>query len=60
MLAIAAAIIFALIVLSDLFDASIGIDRGTLLVAGLLCLSLHLAGVGVNARVGGRRWGARR
>lgn len=60
MLAIVAAIIFALILLIDLFDASLGIGRDTLLVAGLLCLSLHLAGVGTSARAGGRRWSARR
>jgi hypothetical protein len=58
MLAIVAAVIFAIILLIDLTGASLGINRDTLLVAGLLCLALHFAGVGVGT--GSRRWSARR
>ena len=60
MLAIVAAVIFGLALILDLTDASIGtvLDGGTLLTAGLLCLALHLAGVGANAR--GRSFGWRR
>ena len=52
MLAIVAAIIFGLALLLDLANADIGtvITGGTLLTAGLLCLALHLAGVGAGAR----------
>lgn len=52
MLAIIAAVIFGLALLLDLANASFGsvLDGGTLLMAGLLCVALHLAGVGVGAR----------
>jgi len=60
MLAIVAAVIFGIIILIDLTGASIGINRDTLLVAGLLCVALHLAGIGVGTRTGTRRWTARR
>lgn len=52
MFAIIAAVIFGLALLLDLADASLGsaVDGGTLLVAGLLCVALHLAGVGAGAR----------
>ena len=57
MLAIVAAIIFGLALLLDLANADLGpaITLGTLLYAGLLCMALHLAGVG-----GPMRWGRRR
>jgi hypothetical protein len=50
--AIIAAVIFGLALILDLADATIStaIDGGTLLVAGLLCVSLHLAGVGTSFR----------
>jgi hypothetical protein len=50
--AIIAAVIFALALILDLADASLGttITGGTLMIAGLLCMSLHLAGVGTSAR----------
>jgi hypothetical protein len=62
MLAIVAAIIFGLALLLDLFDADLGdaFTQGTLLMAGLLCLSLHMAGVGAGYRWSSRRWPARR
>jgi hypothetical protein len=58
MFAIIAAILFALALLLDLAEASLGdtISTGTLVTAGLLCVALHLAGVGVGART----WGWRR
>ncbi|MGI5329323.1 hypothetical protein [Actinomadura nitritigenes] len=52
MLAIVAAIVFALALLFDLADVSSdAINNGTLTVLGLLLLSLHFAGVGT-----GRDW----
>lgn len=54
MFAIIAAVIFGLALILDFADTTMGtIDGGTLLVAGLLCLSLHLAGLGANTRGGG-------
>ncbi|HEV2089323.1 MAG TPA: hypothetical protein VGR21_13525 [Cryptosporangiaceae bacterium] len=48
MLAIVAAILFGLALLLDLINQSLGtvITVQTLLLAGLLCVALHLAGVG--------------
>ncbi|GAA2168955.1 hypothetical protein [Actinomadura napierensis] len=49
MLAIVAAIVFALALLFDLADVSSdAINNGTLTVLGLLLLSLHFAGVGTG------------
>ena len=61
MLAVIAAVIFGLDLVLDLANVSLGntITTTTLLLAGLLCLALHLAGVGgpVPAlAAGGRRW----
>ena len=61
MLAVIAAVIFGLDLLLDLANVSLGtvITPTTLLLAGLLCLALHLAGVGGPAPAltgGGRRW----
>ncbi len=52
MLAIIAAVIFGLALLLDLANVTLGsvIDGGTLVTAGLLCVALHLAGVGTSAR----------
>jgi len=57
MLAIIAAVIFALALLLDLTDASVGdaFTPMTLLTAGLFCVALHLAGVG-----SGWNWRSRR
>ncbi|HEX6499235.1 MAG TPA: hypothetical protein VF054_09420 [Micromonosporaceae bacterium] len=58
MLAIIAAILFALALLFEL--ARLGgdvINSGTLTTAGLLCLALHLAGIGSGWR---RGWARRR
>jgi hypothetical protein len=62
MLAIVAAVIFGIAIIMDLAEASIGIGSGTVVTAGLLCLALHMAGVGTAVRTGGggRRWRARR
>ena len=56
MLAIIAAVLFGLALLLDLADASLGdaVTGSTLLVAGLLCLSLHMAGVGAARTWRGR------
>ena len=54
MLAIVAAVLFGLALISDLARISIDvITSQVLVVAGLLCVALHLAGVG--ARTVGRR-----
>jgi hypothetical protein len=52
MFAIIAAIIFGLALLFDLFDANVGdaFTNATLVTAGLLCVALHLAGVGTAWR----------
>jgi len=55
MLAIVAAIVFALALLFDLADVSSdAVDNGTLTVLGLLLIALHLAGVGAGATWRGR------
>jgi len=56
--AIIAAVIFGLALILDLADATIGssIDGLTLLMAGLLCISLHLAGIGTNVRGRSMNW----
>jgi len=58
MFAIIAAIIFGLALLLDFANADLGdaFTQETLLMAGLLCLALHMAGVGAGAR----SWGWRR
>jgi hypothetical protein len=60
--AIIAAVIFALSLILDLADASLGtvITGGTLLVAGLLCMALHMAGVGAGVRGKSFAWRRRR
>jgi hypothetical protein len=55
MLAIIAAVLFALALIFDLTATSIGhLGSNTLVIAGLLCLALHLAGV-LTASRGFRR-----
>jgi hypothetical protein len=57
MFAIIAAVIFGLALILDWTNADLG-DAFTaqiLLIAGLLCVALHLAGVGAT-----RKWGRRR
>ncbi|MEV4261961.1 hypothetical protein [Kribbella sp. NPDC049584] len=57
MFAIIAAVIFGLALILDWANASVSdaFTPQTLLMAGLLCIALHLAGIGA-----GRRWGRRR
>jgi hypothetical protein len=61
MLAILAAVLFAIALIMDLADAAIGVSTSAFLFAGLLCLALHMAGVGsaLPSR-NGRRWSVRR
>jgi hypothetical protein len=55
MFAIIAAVLFALALIFDLTKTSVGdVSTNTLLLAGLLCVALHLAGIGTAWR--GRRW----
>jgi len=58
MLAIAAAVVFGLALLLDLFDVDLGdaFTNATLVTLGLLLMALHLAGVGAAARTRARSW----
>ena len=60
MFAIIAAVLFGLALILDLADATLGaaITTTTLLLAGLLCVALHLAGIGTAVR--GRSFAWRR
>jgi hypothetical protein len=67
MLAIAAAVVFGLALLLDLFETRLGapdlLSPGTLNTLGFLLLALYLAGVGSGPRTGtgpGRGWRGRR
>jgi hypothetical protein len=53
MFALIAAAVFALALLLDLLDVSGGdaFNAGTLTIVGLLCLALHLGGVGVGTTI---------
>ena len=54
MSAIIAAVLFGLAVLFQLLSVSLGpINAQLLITAGLLCVALHLAGVGTAVRVRG-------
>jgi hypothetical protein len=57
MFAIIAAVIFGLALILDWANARVSdaFTPQTLLMAGLLCLALHLAGVGSSTRWGRRR-----
>jgi hypothetical protein len=54
MFAIIAAILFGLGLLLDLFNTDLGapdlLSPGTLMMAGLFCVALHLCGVGAGWR----------
>ncbi|MFK3984240.1 hypothetical protein ACI2K4_28195 [Micromonospora sp. NPDC050397] len=64
MLAYIAAGVFGFALLLDLFDSDLGapdlFNWNTLLLIGLLCLALYLAGVGRAPGGGGGRWRGRR
>ncbi|MFE0028210.1 hypothetical protein [Amycolatopsis sp. NPDC059021] len=57
MFAIAAAVLFALALLLELIDTSLGrlVTTTTLTTAGLLCIALHLSGVAADRRAWRRR-----
>jgi hypothetical protein len=57
MFAILAAVIFALSLILDWSDAKVSdaFTPQTLLTAGLLCIALHLAGIGTSSSWRGRR-----
>ena len=57
MFAIIAAVIFALALILDWTDANVSdaFTPQTLLTAGLLCIALHLAGIGTSTSWPGRR-----
>lgn len=59
MFAILAVVLFGLALIFDLADTNLGstITIGTLQIAGLLCIALHLAGIGTVWR---GRWARRR
>jgi hypothetical protein len=60
MLAIIAAAIFGFALLLDLLNSNLGapdlFNWNTLVLIGLLCLALHLAGVGRGGATSGGRW----
>lgn len=61
MVAILAAVFFAIALIMDLADASPAIGAGVFVTAGLLCLALHMAGIGTRMPVrNGRKWSYRR
>jgi hypothetical protein len=57
MFAVLAALLFGLALLLDLADVDLGdtFTLNTLVTAGLLCMALHLAGVGVRTMSWRRR-----
>jgi hypothetical protein len=56
MLAIVAAVLFLVALIFELVGFSVSVLTATVLVtAGLLCLALHLAGIGAERRVFARR-----
>ncbi|TDO52167.1 hypothetical protein EV643_1024 [Kribbella sp. VKM Ac-2527] len=57
MFAIIVAVIFGLALILDFANASVGdaFTQQTLLMAGLLCVALHLAGIGATGRWSRRR-----
>lgn len=62
MLAILAVVLFAIALIMDLAETTAGIGASAFVTAGLLCLALHMAGVGTRmpARNSRGRWSMRR
>ncbi|TDV53538.1 hypothetical protein [Actinophytocola oryzae] len=61
MVAILAAVFFAVALIMDLADTSAALGPSVFITAGLLCLALHHAGIGTRRPVrNGRRWSYRR
>jgi hypothetical protein len=62
MFAIIGAVLFALALILELAGASISdtITSQTIITAGLLCVALHLAGIGTRVGNGGGGWRLRR
>lgn len=60
MFAIVAAILFALALIFELAEADLGISISVFVTAGLLCMALHMAGLGAVVRSRSGRWRARR
>jgi peptidoglycan/LPS O-acetylase OafA/YrhL len=60
MLAIVAAVIFGFALLLDFMNSNLGapdlFNWNTLVLIGLICLALYLAGVGRGPATGGGRW----
>jgi hypothetical protein len=56
MLAIVAAVLFLIALIFELVGIALGVLTGTVFVtAGLLCLALHLAGIGAERKMFARR-----
>jgi hypothetical protein len=61
MVAILVAVFFAIALIMDLADVSPTVGPSAFVTAGLLCMALHLAGIGTRMPVrNGRRWSYRR
>jgi hypothetical protein len=61
MVAILAAVFFAIALIMDLADVTATVGPSAFIAAGLLCMALHLAGIGTRRPVrNGRRWSYRR
>jgi hypothetical protein len=64
MLAIVAAVLFFIALLLQLTKTAIGIGTDAIVTAGLMCVALHMAGIGsaLRTRTGARsgRWSFRR
>jgi hypothetical protein len=64
MLAVIAAVVFGFALLLDLLNTNLGapdlFNWNTLVLIGLLCLALYLAGVGRGPSTGGRWYRGRR
>jgi hypothetical protein len=61
MLAIVAAVLFAIALIMDLADAAPAIGASVFITAGFLCLALHAAGIGARMPArNGRKWSYRR